>query len=230
MSCSKENPRNGLHLGVCWQPVRRPFVVHPQTVNHIWEYWSTSLGNLAQHLWTDTAATGKGTGRIGVLSEDERRGTSMMAVLAWERKGGVGKSTRFCSGCKQKWLPTDESCSIASIFVHQSRPETDAFELWCWRRLLRVPRTARRSNQSVLKDISLEYSLEGLLLKLKLQYFGHLMRRANSLENTLMLGKLKAGGEGDDRGRDGWMASPTRWTWAWASSGRWWRTGKPGVL
>ena len=78
--------------------------------------------------------------------------------------------------------------------------EIDAFELWCWRRLLRVPRTARRSNQSILKEISPEYSLEGLILKLKLQYFGHLMRRADSLEKTLMLGKMRAGGEGDDRG------------------------------
>ena len=65
----------------------------------------------------------------------------------------------------------------------------DAFELWCWRRLLRVPRTARRSNQSVLKEISPDYSLEGLMLKLKLQYFGHLIQRTDSLENTLMLGK-----------------------------------------
>ena len=76
----------------------------------------------------------------------------------------------------------------------------DAFELWCWRRLLRVPWTARRSNQSMLKEISPGYSLEGLMLKLKLQYFGHLMRRADSLEKTLMLGRLRAGGEGDDRG------------------------------
>ena len=74
---------------------------------------------------------------------------------------------------------------------------TDAFELWCWRRLLRVPGTARRSNQSILKEISTEYSLEGLMLKLKLQYFGHLMQRTDSLEKTLILGKLKAG-EGDN--------------------------------
>ena len=76
----------------------------------------------------------------------------------------------------------------------------DAFEPWCWRRLLRVPWTARRSNQCILKEISPEYSLEGLMLKLKLQYFSHLMQRADSLEKTLMLGKIKAGGEGDDRG------------------------------
>ena len=77
----------------------------------------------------------------------------------------------------------------------------DAVELWCWRKLLRVPWTGRRSNQSILKEISPEYSLEGLMLKLKLQYFGHLMRRADSLEKTLMLGKIEAGGEADNRMR-----------------------------
>ena len=76
----------------------------------------------------------------------------------------------------------------------------DAFELWCWRRLLRVPWTARRYNQSILKEISPRYSLEGLMLKLKLQYFGHLMRRADSLEKTLMLGKIEGGRRRDDRG------------------------------
>ena len=87
----------------------------------------------------------------------------------------------------------------------------DAFELWCWRRLLRVPWTARRSNQSILKEISPEYSLEGLMLKLKLEYFGHWMQRTDSLEKTPMLGKIE-GGRRDDRGWDGWMASPTQWT------------------
>ena len=105
----------------------------------------------------------------------------------------------------------------------------DGFELWCWRRLLRVPWTARRSNQSILK-ISPGCLLEGLMLKLKLQYFGHLMQRADSLEKTLMLGGLGVGGEEDDRGWDCWMASPTRWTWVWVNSGSWWRTGRPGVL
>ena len=75
----------------------------------------------------------------------------------------------------------------------------DAFELWCWKRLLRVPWTSRRPSESILKEIS-PYSLEGLMLKLKLQYFGHLMRRADSFEKTLMLGRLRAGREGDDRG------------------------------
>ena len=105
----------------------------------------------------------------------------------------------------------------------------DAFELWCWRRLLRVPRTARRSNQSILKEISPGCSLEGLMLKLKLQYFGHLMRRVDSLEKTLMLGGIGAG-EGDERGWDGWVASLTQWRWVWVNSGSWWWTGRPGVL
>jgi len=106
----------------------------------------------------------------------------------------------------------------------------DAFNLWCWRSLLRVPWTARRSNQSILKEISPEYSLEGLMLKRKLQYFGHLMRRADSMEKTLMLGKTEG------RRRRGWQRM--RWldgikpqcTRVWASSRSWWRTGKPGEL
>ena len=76
----------------------------------------------------------------------------------------------------------------------------DAFELWCWRRLLRIPWTARRSNKSILKEISPGCFLEEMMLKLKLQYFGHLMRRVVSLEKTLMLGGIRAGGEGDDKG------------------------------
>jgi len=91
------------------------------------------------------------------------------------------------------------------------RGRIDAFELWCWRRLLRVPWTARRSNQSILKEISPGISLEGMMLKLKLQYFGHLMRRVDSLEKLWCWEGLGAGGEGDDRGWDGWMASLTRW-------------------
>ena len=106
----------------------------------------------------------------------------------------------------------------------------DAFELWCWRRLLIVPWTARRSNQPILKKGSPRISLEGMMLKLKLQYFGHLMRSVDSLENTLMLGGRAAGGEGDNRGWHGWMASLTRWTWVWVNSGHWWWTARPGML
>ena len=98
----------------------------------------------------------------------------------------------------------------------------DAFELWCWKRLLRVPCTARRSNQSILKETSPEYSLEGLRLKLKLQYLGHLMRRTDSWKRLLCWERFKAGREGDDTGWGGWMTSPTQWTWVWVSSGSWW--------
>ena len=106
----------------------------------------------------------------------------------------------------------------------------DAFELWCWRRLLRVPWTANRSSQSILKEISPECSLERLMLKLKLQYFGHLMQNTDSMGKLWCWERLKAGREGDDRGWDWWMASPTWCTWVWASSGSWWWTGKPGML
>ena len=106
----------------------------------------------------------------------------------------------------------------------------DGFELWYWRRLLRVPWTARRSNQSILKEISPEYSLEGLMVKLKLQYCGHLMRRADSFKRPWCWERLRVGGEGDNRGGDVWMASSTQWTWVWVDSGSWQWTGRPGVL
>ena len=97
----------------------------------------------------------------------------------------------------------------------------DAFELWCWKRLLRVPWTARRSNQPILKEISPEYSLEGLMLKLKLQYFGHPMWRTDSFEKTLMLGKTE-GRRRREWQRMRWLkASRTWWTWVWSSSGSW---------
>ena len=107
---------------------------------------------------------------------------------------------------------------------------TDAFELWYWRRLLRVPWTARRSNQSILKEISPEYSLEGLMLKLKLQYFCHLVRRANSLEKTLMLWKIQ-GRRRRGQQRMRWLDGITdSMTWVWVNSWSWWWTGRPGML
>ena len=109
-------------------------------------------------------------------------------------------------------------------------PRTDAFELWCWRRLLRVPWTARRSTQSILKEISPDYSLEWRMLKLKLQYLGYLMWRTDSFEKTLMLEKTEVGRKGDDRGWDGWMASLTQSTWVWINSRSWWWTGRLGTL
>ena len=108
------------------------------------------------------------------------------------------------------------------------RRRIDAFELWCWRRLLRVPWTAGRSSQSVLKEISSEYSLEGLMLKLKLQYFGCLMWKTDSLEKILMLGKIE-GRRRRGRQRRRWLDGITN-SWVWASFGSWWLTGKPGML
>ena len=110
------------------------------------------------------------------------------------------------------------------------RRRIDAFELWCWRRLLRVPWTARRSNQSILKEISPGVSLEGMMLKVKLQYFGHSWEELTHWKRLWCWEGLGARGEGDDRGWDGWMASLTQWTWVSVNSGSWWWTGRPGVL
>ena len=106
---------------------------------------------------------------------------------------------------------------------------------WCFwtvvlEKTLESPLTARRFNQSILKEIGPEYSLEGLMLKLKLQYFGHLMKGLTRWKRPCCWERLKAGGEGDNRGWDGWKASPTRWRWVWVNSGSWWWTGRPGVL
>ena len=107
----------------------------------------------------------------------------------------------------------------------------DAFELWCWRRLLRVPWTARRSNQSVLKEISPGCSLEGMMLKLKLPILWPPHVKSWLTGKDSDAGRdWGVGGRGDNGGWDGWMASSTRWTWVWVNSGIWWWTGRPGVL
>ena len=101
----------------------------------------------------------------------------------------------------------------------------DAFKLWCWRRLLRVPWTARRSNQSILKEISPEYSLEGLMRSWSSKTLATWCEEQTHWKRPWCWGRLSSRGEGDDRGWDGWMASLTQWTWVWANSGRYWRTG-----
>ena len=103
--------------------------------------------------------------------------------------------------------------------------KTDVFELWCWRRLLRVPWTVRRSNPSILKKSIPEYSLAGLMIKLKLQHFGHMMQRTDSYPDAGQDWRQEEKGMTENE-TVGW----TQWTWVWASSRRWWRTGKPGVL
>ena len=121
----------------------------------------------------------------------------------------------------------DQSCWTVKKAEHW---RIDPFELWCWRRLLRVPWTARRSNQSILKEISPGCSLEGMMLKLKLQYFGHLMGRVDSLEKTLMLGGIVGRWRRGQQRMRFRMASPTWWTWVWVNSGSLCWTGRLGVL
>ena len=106
----------------------------------------------------------------------------------------------------------------------------DALELWCWRRLLRVPWTARRSNQSILKETNPGYSSQGLTLKLQLQYLATWCEELTYLKRPWSCERWKVEGKGDDRGWDGWMASPTWWIWISVGSGSWWWTGKPSML
>ena len=116
-----------------------------------------------------------------------------------------------------------ESWTIKKAY-HQ---RIDAFELWCWRRLLRVPWTARRSNQSILKEINPGCSLEGQMLNLKFQYFATWCKELTHWKRLWCWERLRAGGEGDNRGWDGWMASLIQWPWVWVNSGSWWWTGRP---
>ena len=106
----------------------------------------------------------------------------------------------------------------------------DAFDLWCWRRLSRVPWMTRRSNQLILKEISPEYSLEGLVLKLKSNSLASWYEELTLWKRLWCWERLKVRGEGDDRGWDCWMASPTQWTWVWVDSRSWWWTLRTGVL
>ena len=154
------------------------------------------------------------------------------SCLESPRDGGAWWASVYGVAQSRTWLKrlsssSSSMCGCESCTIKKAECQrTDAFELWCWIRLLSVPWTSRRSNQSILKEISPGCSLEGLMLKLKLQYFGHLMWRAESLEKTLMMGKIES------RRRRGWqrMRSLTQWTWVWVKSGSWWWTGRPGML
>ena len=135
-------------------------------------------------------------------------------------------------------VPSSQSCGFSSSHVwiwELAYKESWVLKNWCFwtvvlEKPLRVPWTARRSNQSILKEISPEYALEGLMLKLKLQNYGRLMLRTDSLEKTWCWESSKVGGIGDIGEWDDWKVSPTWWTWVWVSSGSWWWTQRPGLL
>ena len=171
--------------------------------------------------------------------------STSFSAICWKGYLSFHHLTAFASSSKISYLSLYRfifgfsvlSCWSLCLFHHQSTVSwflecrrIGAFELWFWRRFLRVPWTARRSSQSILKEISPGCCLEGLMLKLQLQYFGHFVRRFDSLEKTLMLGGVGGRRRRDDRGWDGWMASLTRWMWVWVNSGSWWWTERPGVL
>ena len=120
----------------------------------------------------------------------------------------------------------DVSCTVKKAECWR----IDAFDLWCWRRLLTVPWTARRSNQYILKEITSWVLFGRTMLKLKLQYLATSCEELTHWKRPWCWEGLGVGGEGDDRGWDGWMAILTRWTWVWVNSGSWWWTGRPGVL
>ena len=141
-------------------------------------------------------------------------------IASWEICVQVKKQQLELDMEQQTGSKSGKEC-IKAVYCHPAY-------VTCWRRLLRVPWTARRSNQSIPKALSPEYSLEGL--KMKFQYFGHLMWKLTNFKRAWCQERLKAGGEGYNRGWDGWMASPIRWIWVWASSGSWWWAGKTGML
>ena len=186
-----------------------------------WKQWQTLFSWAPKSMWMVTAAM-----KLWHLLLGRKVITNLDSILKTRDITGPTKVCLVEAMVFPVFMYGCESWTIKKA-EHQW---IDAFKLWCWRRLLRVPWTARRSNQSILKEINPEYTLEGLMLKLKLQYFGDLMQNMDSLEKTLMLGKLKAGGEGDNRRWDGWLASLTQWTSVWTNSVRWWRTEKPGML
>ena len=176
-----------------------------------WKQWQTLFSWTPKSLQMVTAATKLKDG----LLLGRKAMTNLDSILksrdiTWPTKVHIVKAMVF-----SVVMYECESWTIKKA----ERQRIDGFEMWCWRRLLRVPWTARRSNQSILKEINREYALEGLTLKLKLQNFTQLMWIADLLVKTLMPGKIE--GEGNDRGWDGWMVSLIQWTWVWANSRRW---------
>ena len=183
-----------------------------------WKQWQTLFSCAPISLWMVTAAM--------KLKDACSLEENLDSIL---KRRNITLLTNACMVKAMLFPVVMYGCESWSIKTAECQ-RIDAFELWCRRRLLRVPWTARRSNKSILKEISPEYSMEGLMLKLKLQYFGHLMQRTGSLDKTLMLGKIEGRRRRGWRGWDGWMASPTWWTWVWVGSRSWWWTGSSDVL
>ena len=148
-------------------------------------------------------------------------------ISTWKRKSYIANLLKLAQCCFVNKGLSSQGYGFSSSHVWMWEldykeiwvPKNWCFELWCWRRLLRVPWTTRRSNQCILKEISPGCSLKGLMLKLKLQYLATLFEELTHLKKPWCWESLKTGGEGDDIGWDGWMASPTQWTWVWVDSG-----------
>ena len=138
-------------------------------------------------------------------------------------------STKVCLGKPMVFPVVIYGCESWTI-KKAEHGRIDAFEVWCWRRLLRVPWTARRSNQSILKEINPGCSLKDWYWSWNSNILAIWCEELTHLKRPWCWEGLKAGGEGDDRGWDGWMVSPTQWKWVWVNSGSWWWTGRPGVL
>ena len=187
-----------------------------------WKQWETLLGS-------KITADGDCSHKIKrCLLPGEKAMTNLDSIF---ESRGITLPTKVCIVKAMVFSVLMYGCESWTIKKGEYR-KIDAFELWCWRRLLRVSWTARRSNQSILREISPEYSLEQLmLLKLNLQYFGHLMWRVDSLEKNPDAGKdwrQEEKGTTEDK-MVGWT-SLIQWTWVWACSMRCWRTGKPDIL
>ena len=155
-----------------------------------------------------------------------------MKIRAFSSKNGIKIYTEYSMG-------ENSVCLIYHIVTYGceswiikkvERQRIDAFELWCWKRLLKVLWTARRPNQSILREINTEYSLEGLTLKLKLQYFDHPMWTADTLEKSLMLGKTESSSRRGCQRMIRLDGITMQWTLTWANFRRWWGTGRPGML
>ena len=186
-----------------------------------WKQWLTLFCRAPKSLQMLIAAMKLKDAALWKESHDQPRQHIKKQRHYFVNKGPSGQGYGF--SCSHMWM--------WKLYYKESQAPKN----WCFwtavlEKTLESPWTERRSNQSILKEISPGISLERMMLKLKLQYFGHLMWRVDSLEKTRMLGGIGAGGEGDDRGWDGWMASLTQWTWVCVTSGCCWWTEKPGVL